>query len=66
VRKNRWATAEGRVVSARFKDVDYNIVIKRANARGISVSEYIKFLVRYTSDDGYNLRVLDWLFELEE
>lgn len=47
-RKNRWATAKGRVVSVRFSEEDYFIVSGRAKNRGLSVGEYLRWIARVT------------------
>ncbi len=45
-RKHRWATVKGKVVSVRFSDLEYGIVERRAEGRGVSIGEYIKWLTR--------------------
>ena len=57
VKKNRWATASGKVVSVRLTEVDYNLVVRHASSRKMLVGKYLRWLIRNTSDDGYDLRV---------
>ncbi len=62
-RKNRWATAKGRVVSVRFSDVEYLIVERCAKQRGLSTGEYLRWLSRVVFEiEGfeYVLREESW------
>ncbi len=43
-RKHRWASAEGKVVAIRFTDGQYEVIARRAEARGLSPGDYLKWL----------------------
>lgn len=43
-RKHRWASAEGKVVAVRFTDAEYEVVARRAAAKGLSTGGYLKWL----------------------
>jgi hypothetical protein len=43
-RKHRWDSAQGRVVSIRFTDEQYEMVRERAASDKLSVGEYLKWL----------------------
>jgi len=43
-RKHRWDSATGRVIAVRFTDSQYVIVSRRAEAKGLSPGEYLKWL----------------------
>ncbi|MFC1916377.1 hypothetical protein ACFLW4_06805 [Chloroflexota bacterium] len=62
-RKHRWATAKGKVVGVRLSDREYRGAERRAEARGMSISEYIKFLIGVTRDEGDGLEIDGWLLE---
>jgi hypothetical protein len=51
VKRNRWATAKGKVVGVRFPDAEYSVLKERANWRGMSAGEYLRWLFRITNDN---------------
>lgn len=61
--KHRWETAKGKVVGVRLGDGEYKGVELRAEARGMSISEYIKFLIGVTRDGSVGLEIDGRLLE---
>ena len=43
-RKHRWNSATGRVVAVRFTESQYEVVSRRAEGKGLSTGEYLKWL----------------------
>jgi len=43
-RKHRWGNVEGRAVAVRFTESEYELVSRRAAARGLSPGLYLKWL----------------------
>jgi hypothetical protein len=51
-RKNRWASAKGKVVAVRFTDADYEILERTAKAKGLSPGGYLKWLATRSNGKG--------------
>ena len=45
-RKNRWATAKGRVVGVRLSENEYLVLAERAKYKDMSVGEYMRLITR--------------------
>ncbi len=57
-RKNRWANAKGKVVSVRFSEAEYASIGMRAEERGLSIGNYLKWLTRSTEEVDDELMVV--------
>ncbi len=44
IRKHRWSSATGKVVSIRFTDTEYTVLLGLAAGKGLSVGDYLKWL----------------------
>ena len=57
--KSRWHLVEGRVVSVRFSEINYKILERRAEGRGMSVGAYLRLLFMATKEGEESLEVVD-------